>query len=101
MTKEEKDKLFKYLCMTLPYGVKVYHPDYDEPQTLDTIFTPEAYSGGAIQCDVDDNWEKPHTLEDCRPYLRPMSSMTEEEKEEFEIIENTHEIIREPYSLYL
>lgn len=87
MTQEDKQLLLCDLCGRLPYKVKVYHPDYDEPQTLDTIFTPEAYSGGAIRCDVDDNWENPHTLEDCRPYLRPMSSITEDE-----IIELVHEL---------
>lgn len=83
MTQEDKQLLLCDLCARLPYKVKVYHPDYDEPQTLDTIFTPEAYSGGAIRCDVDDYWEKPHTLEDCKPYLRPMESMNIEELNAF------------------
>ena len=80
MTNEEKDLLLKVLCAMLPYGVIVYHPDYDEPETLDTIFTPDAWNEGGIRCTIDDNWDSPHEIKYCKPYLRPMSSMTDEEK---------------------
>lgn len=83
MIQEEKDLLLKVLCAMLPYGVIVYHPDYDEPETLDTIFTPDAWNEGGIRCTIDDNWDSPHEIKYCKPYLRPMSSMTEEEKEDY------------------
>ena len=79
MIQEEKDLLLKVLCAMLPYGVIVYHPDYDEPETLDTIFTPGAWNEGGIRCTIDDNWDSPHEIKYCKPYLRPMLSMTEEE----------------------
>lgn len=41
MTQEEKDLVFQDLCARLPYGVIVYHPDYDGPETLDTVFSPD------------------------------------------------------------
>ena len=81
---EDKELLLADLCARLPYNVKVSHPDYgDEPQILDTIFNYEAWNGGAIQCAVDDIDEEKHQLIKCRPYLRPMSSMTEEEMKEY------------------
>ena len=85
MTQEQKDLLLKDLCARLPYGVIIQHPDYDEPQTLDTILTPDAWHQGGIQCQCDDtNIKEIHDLVDCKPYLRPMSSITKEEKKELE-----------------
>ena len=73
MTNEEKQLLFKDLCARLPYHPRVkVVPDkgdiYDEWWTFATL--PEI---GQIQ----------YTL---YPYLRPMSSMTEEEREEFRML---------------
>lgn len=70
MTKEEKDLLFKDLAPRLPYGVKVHIPFLNHVETLIglDIIDGEIRINGYI-CDI-------------RPYLRPMSSMTEEEKNE-------------------
>ena len=76
MTQEEKQLLFKDLCARLPYGPKVHvvgdwFYDYMEPydSTLDKVFfnllTPR----------------NPNLI--VKAYLRPMSSMTEDEKEEY------------------
>ena len=67
MTQEEKDLLLKDLCARLPYGVKVQYKDFD-PIDLESI----------DQYTVNGNY----LISLCKPYLRPMSSMTEEEKEE-------------------
>lgn len=83
MTQEEKQLLLKDLCARLPYGVKVHHPDYLELQTLDTVFNFDAWQDGGIQCDVDDVGDRPCDMIYCKPYLRPMSSMTEEEQKEY------------------
>lgn len=86
MTTEEKILLLKDLSARLPYGVEIQHPNYDEPQELDTIFNYNAYVDGIIQCacdDIDEIVEHQNSLTACRPYLRPMSSMTEEEKIEY------------------
>lgn len=67
---ENKDLLLKYLCMALPYGVMIqYHTDYNwAPVQMYNIskFT----------------FNDTYRIENCKPYLRTLSSMTEEEKEE-------------------
>ena len=63
MTQEDKDLLLKDLCARLPYGVKIYSNGIPHEQTLKG-FIP----------DVEHY--------NIKPYLRPMSSMTEEESAE-------------------
>ena len=81
MTQEEKDLLLKDICARLPYGVKIH---------IDSEFLRE--KGWDIQTVVgidfslkivlaEHNWYLPLKI---KPYLRPMSSMTEEEKETHE-----------------
>ena len=65
MTKEDKQLLLKDLCGRLPYGVMVENVLNHE------IFDLSKY----LHC-------LPAALENFKPYLRPMDSMTEEEKEE-------------------
>lgn len=83
MTQEEKDLLLKDLCVRLPYGVKCYIPEADAVRTL-----------GTIQYDDEDTlfdfWNESKTrfehqlyVSEFKPYLFPMSSMTEEQKKEF------------------
>lgn len=72
MTHEEKQLLLKDLCGRLPYGVKLrYVEDLVVKKeshiiTLNNIYLEHILNGDA----------------DIKPYLRPMSSMTEEEKDE-------------------
>ena len=70
MTQERKDLLLKDLSARLPYGVKFsYVSDKDKTQfVLSEIGMLMRYS-----------IEEGHVM----PYLRPMSSMTEEEEREF------------------
>ena len=69
---ENKNLLFKDLCARLPYGVKI-NVDGEE----DTL----------LELGVDTGWvNASYDIEEVRPYLRPMSSMTEEEEEEYESI---------------
>ena len=67
MTQEEKELLLKDLCARLPYGVKVTW-DGKYPLTI----TPHIYCAIASEHNID-NLPK--------LFLRPMSSMTEEQKE--------------------
>lgn len=67
MTQEEKDLLLKDLCARLPYGVKVQYKDFD-PIDIESI----------DQYTVNGNY----LISLCKPYLKKMSSMTEEEKDE-------------------
>ena len=80
MTEEEKKLLILDLSFRLSCGVYIQHPDFTEPQILDTIFNYSAYEGGLIQVASDDIGDKGHSLIDCRPYLRCLSSMTREEE---------------------
>ena len=75
MTQEEKQLLLIDLCARLPYGVFINTAKGDG--TLDTI---------QVCCnnDVICSSEKGHEIIDCvKPYLRPLSSMTEEENKEY------------------
>lgn len=68
MTQEDKALLLKDICARLPYGVKVDVSRVDEWKEL--TLTPFILSNY-----YDD-------IEKIKPYLRPLSSMTEEEKKE-------------------
>ena len=84
MIQEDKQLLLKDLCARLPYGVKCafYSSHGVIPSTI-------------VKIDIDNETisHKPegqssvyfHFVEsgNIKPYLRPMSSMTDEEKEEF------------------
>ena len=84
MTREDKQLLHKDLCSRLPYGVRVKISDEDillydsEKGTLDGKETMSD-DNFVIKCDRD-SWII--SCDDFKPYLRPMSSMTEEEKKE-------------------
>lgn len=88
MTKEEKELLLKDLCNRLPYGVRVQclqgtELRYDgykihelsEDGSYLSLFSVDIPHG---VCNLD--------LDVCeiKPYLRPMDSMTEEEKTKYE-----------------
>ena len=92
MKQEDKELLLKDLCARLPYGVKVENTSFSEPQihTLfgrisdDEFLMLETYKsvGGEDYRRVTDDVHYTGYLESIKPYLRPLSSMTEEEKKE-------------------
>lgn len=71
MTQEQKDLLLKDLCTRLPYGVKLYHISTNDISILEII--GKDFIDGNIH-DIIGNF---------KPYLFPISSMTEEQDEEF------------------
>lgn len=75
MTQEEKDLLIKDLCARLPYEVKVQYED--------GIFTLDHIS--AMYEEVKLNTPNNYTIDvlEIKPYLFPIESMTEEQKEEY------------------
>lgn len=87
MTQEEKQVLLKYLCMALPYGIKVWYKYYSENVT-EKFATSIRLVDGKIALSSKFNREGDwYPVEEAnelliKPYLRPMSSMTEEEEEE-------------------
>lgn len=89
MTQEQKDLLLKDLCMRLPYGVKAYVKNWSKLErkwfegtdtvksiypSLNTIFTTSELGSIEVILGHDDY--------EIKPYLFPLSSMTEEQKEE-------------------
>ena len=85
MTQEEKELLLKDLCTRLPYGVIMNTPNGDGHlcSINQTIFGNEyGINISATRRDYF-NDEKLN----FKPYLRPMSSMTEEEFDKYEELE--------------
>ena len=78
MTEKERDILLKDLCARLPYGVKIkYLPD----NRLDGIVLPYLHNGLTVLQKGNISYRA--NVKYIRPYLRPMSSMTEEEYKEY------------------
>lgn len=95
MTQEEKDLLFEELSARLPYGLKVL-------EDLDKTF-----DGGAIdelktvtyihdeQYVYTMHSLTPVNMEEVRPYLRSLLSMSEKEKQElFQLMGNGNDVMR-------
>lgn len=76
MTEKEKDLLLKDLCARLPYGVKIELTRWvmSERTCINTTLEPDDIE--QLLNDEDGNIE-------IKPYLRPISSMTEEEEKEY------------------
>lgn len=92
MTQEDKDLLLKDLCARLPYEVEIYYSGTVPILTLKTI---NSEKGTCIAYDHS-QWYR-HSkfhIEVIKPYLRPMSSMTDEEKEEYDSIQCDFGIVR-------
>lgn len=73
MTQEDKQLLLQDLCARLPYETKVYWENCDYGDKVKNLVSIDEF--GMV------NDEFP--IEECKPYLRPMSDMTEEEKKEY------------------
>ena len=86
MTQEEKDILLKDLCARLPYGVMVLE---DLDKEFDGGYVSKLATVTEIKGEnmfLTKNTLTPVTIEEVRPYLRPMSSMTEVEKEQYDVV---------------
>jgi len=83
MKQEDKDLLLKDLCARLLYGVKVDYESYIYIlNEIDTACKDIDYITVRIQDVKRLRCAESVLIENIKPYLRPMSSMTEEEKEE-------------------
>lgn len=116
MIQEDKELLLKDLSARLPYGVNILHEGWnfewdDELSTIekvvgideDFIYTKviNTHNGEEYR---DDKW--PIDTFDDKLFLRPMSSMTEEEKEEYcqlqqRIIYNSKGVVNEDVTKYI
>ena len=91
MTQEEKDLLLKDLCARLPYGVKINENTQGDftviGLTMERVFTTCETEG----CHND------FPVECVKPYLFPLSSMTEEQEKEYNNL-NCYELGCFPHS---
>ena len=78
MTQEQKDILLKDLCARLPYGVKVEY----ENEIFDVEYVCPMYE--EVKLDIPETWTI--DVSEVKPYLFPLSSMTEEQKKEYDSI---------------
>lgn len=79
MTKEDKELVIIDISARFPYGVKVQiNSDVKKVVGVKNGFVVTKERGL-----FSTNVEYITRIECCRPYLRPMSSMTEEEKKEY------------------
>ena len=69
LNNQEKDLLLKDLCSRLPYGVKISVNDKIESLQGINILDNAVEYGSFLSCDI----------EEVKPYLLPLSSMTEEQ----------------------
>lgn len=82
MKQEDKELLLKDLCARLSYGV-ICGDGYGNVLELNGISKPNCIT---FKCATKSFWTT--NLDECKPYLFPMSSMTEEQKEEYYHIVN-------------
>lgn len=83
MEENLKELLLKDLCSRLPYGVFLSIDQYDGT-TIRRMLTKVECKNGEQCVYVEGNDCGPQSLLDIKPYLRPLSSMVEEEKEYLE-----------------
>ena len=95
MTQEEKELLVKDLCARLPYGVKIalnnngsYHHENVAKTGDITIDKLKGFNGSYFSIYHDnpldwDWYDNDIDIKDIKPYLFPLSSMTEEQKYDF------------------
>lgn len=82
MTQSDKDLLLKDLCSRLPYGVKVLY----ENKVFDVEYVSPMYE--EVKLDIPETWTI--DIDKVKPYLFPMSSITEEQFEEYMAIPSGH-----------
>ena len=89
MTQEEKELLLKDLCARLPYGVKIAKRQYNycNSLTLTGIVGDRCYFNDNPRYDGD------CPIDEIKPYLLPISSMTEEEQRALDSMCNGVEMV--------
>lgn len=100
MTQEDKELIFKELCARLPYHVKckIWLKD---GTTEEGLLDLQHNYGNVLQDAFYYN-----KIKDIKPYLFPLSSMTEEEKEEYcqlqqRVIYNSKGVVNEDITKYI
>ena len=91
MTQQDKQLLLQDLSSRLPYGVIINSNSVSgELLSIDKSIN----EGIVVTNRILSNSVSVNVIENIKPYLRPMSSMTEEEKEEYDSIKCDFGIVR-------
>lgn len=91
MTQKDKNLLLKDLCARLPYGVKVRALGWDDDVLKRVEISLKIYSisipDNKVYLEGNDYGVNYLEIDDCLLYLRPISSMTDEEMDKlFDIL---------------
>ena len=79
MTQEDKELLLKDLCARLPYGVKI--------ELTWWVMDEGTYINATLEPDhIEQLLNNEDRITKIKPYLFPLSSMTEEQKKEYQYI---------------
>lgn len=93
MEKKDKDLLLKDLSARLPYGVKVFNNSFGGVDAFNLVGCD-----GEELIDDERYW---YMIEDYKPYLFPLSSMTEEQKRELkDLLSQETKILIEHFKNY-
>ena len=86
MTQEEKHTLLVDLSARLPYGTKCTTKltGYNDVYIVQGMYEDNVFIDCPVYEEGDDEW----MIESIIPFLRPMSSMTDEEKEHLQSLHN-------------
>lgn len=82
MTQNDRQLLLKDLCARLPYGIMCHANEINLDGEL--LFINKVYNIVAIYNDKATGKFDTCPIADIKPYLRPLSSMTDEENDEFQ-----------------
>jgi len=80
----DKELLLKDLCARLPYGVMIHIEETNESEELYCLNIPQ--EGLYTRNKEHHNISSLCPIEQAKPYLRPPSSMTEEERNEYKYL---------------
>ena len=87
MTAEDKELLIRDICARLPYGLKAKYYDPEAERTtwdeINDIYNSTSYNHTEVGIG-----QYGLNVVEVKPYLFPLSSMTEEQKEEYHYIVN-------------
>ena len=81
MKQEDKELLLKDLCARVPYGVKILYNN----EVFGIEYVSPMYE--EVKLDTSENWTV--GVSDIKPYLFPISSMTEEQKKEYDSLRDS------------
>ena len=89
MTQKERQLLFNDLCARLPYGVRIHSYCLFDQDSVDPLYSLRECNGKIKINDL-------YYIEEVKPYIFPLSSMTEEQENElYKIYSDEAELISE------